>query len=165
MEVKLRNMTSIYLYNEQKQFWLLERIGSRVVKDNSYTGTAGGHFEKEELNDAMGCVLRELQEETGLTINDIQNLEFKYVTLRYKNNEIRQNYYFFAQLNSNIGKIESNEGKLKLVEESEMRNLVMPHTSKYVIDHYLKEGKNTTCKYAGVAVEDGVNFVKLEDFQ
>ena len=95
MDGILRNMTSIYLYDENDNFLLLHRIGSRVVK-KGYVGTAGGHFEKDELNDAKACVLRELEEETKLTIEDIENLELRYVTLRYKNSEIRQNYYFFA---------------------------------------------------------------------
>ena len=71
MQGKLRNMTSIYLYDRQKEeILMLYRIGSKVVKE-SYIGTAGGHFEKDELNDAKKCVLRELKEETGLTEDDI----------------------------------------------------------------------------------------------
>lgn len=69
--MKTRNMTSIYLVKDKKML-LLYRIGSRVIK-NSYTGTAGGHFEKEELNDPKACVLRELLEETGLGEKDIGN--------------------------------------------------------------------------------------------
>ncbi len=57
MNVKLRNMTSIYFIDENRMLFLY-RMGSRVV-GNSYIGSAGGHFEKEELNDAKACVLRE----------------------------------------------------------------------------------------------------------
>ena len=56
--------------------------GSKVVAD-SYTGSAGGHFEEEELNKAKACVLRELYEETGLTEHEIDNLSLRYVTLLY----------------------------------------------------------------------------------
>ena len=44
-DIKLRNMTSIYLTHGEKMLFLY-RIGSKVIKD-SYTGTAGGHFERE----------------------------------------------------------------------------------------------------------------------
>ena len=56
------------------------------------------HFEKEELNDARACALRELYEETGIAEEEIENLSLRYITLRRKNDEIRQNYYFFADL-------------------------------------------------------------------
>lgn len=65
VEGKLRNMTAIYLFRGDKVL-LLYRQGGRVVND-VWTGSAGGHFEKEELNDARACVLRELQEEGGYT--------------------------------------------------------------------------------------------------
>ena len=95
---KIRNMTSIYLRKNGK-FLMLYRMGSRVIGD-SYTGTAGGHMEEAELNNPRACVLRELQEEMGLTEQDIENLQFRYITLRLKNGEVRQNYYFFAHWQS-----------------------------------------------------------------
>ena len=54
MQGKLRNMTTIYLFREGKVL-MLYRIGSRVVLQPSWCGI-GGHFEKEELNDAMRYV-------------------------------------------------------------------------------------------------------------
>lgn len=56
MDGKLRNMTSVYLSKEDKML-LLFRQGGRVV-NNVWTGSAGGHFETFELNDARACVLQ-----------------------------------------------------------------------------------------------------------
>lgn len=92
MTGKLRNMTSIYLLKDDKVL-LLFRQGGRVVS-NVWTGSAGGHFEEFELNDAKACVLREMNEELGLRKDDIQNLSLRYLTLRRTKGEIRQNYYF-----------------------------------------------------------------------
>lgn len=64
MTAKLRNMTSLYIFKGDKVL-LLYRQGSRVVND-MWIGSAGGHFEPEELNDAKACVLRELNEELEL---------------------------------------------------------------------------------------------------
>ena len=50
MTAKLRNMTSLYIFKGDKAL-LLYRQGSRVVND-MWIGSAGGHFEPEELNDA-----------------------------------------------------------------------------------------------------------------
>ena len=100
MTGKLRNMTAIYLFKGDKVL-LLFKQGGRVVS-NVWTGSAGGHFEENELNDARACVLRELKEELGLSESDIENFAFRYVTLRRTNGEIRQNYYFFADLCENV---------------------------------------------------------------
>lgn len=105
-------MTSIYLLKDDKVL-LLFRQGGRVVS-NVWTGSAGGHFEEFELNDAKACVLREMNEELGLRKDDIQNLSLKYLTLRRTKGEIRQNYYFFAMLKDEvIDDLVSNEGELK----------------------------------------------------
>ena len=48
MTAKLRNMTSLYIFKGDKAL-LLYRQGSRVVND-MWIGSAGGHFEPEELN-------------------------------------------------------------------------------------------------------------------
>lgn len=164
MNGKLRNMTSLYLRHGNRLL-LLYRIGSKVVHD-SYTASAGGHFEKEELNDAKACVLRELFEETGLTDGEIQNLSLRYVTLRLKNDEIRQNYYFFADLADSDKVIASNEGKLKWFSMEELLENMpdMPFTAKYVVKHYLKIGKDTDVLYAGIATETGVAFTEMKEF-
>ena len=47
MDGILRNMTSVYLVRDDEVLCLF-RQGSRVA-DQKYIGSAGGHFEKEEL--------------------------------------------------------------------------------------------------------------------
>lgn len=100
MTAKLRNMTSLYIFKGDKVL-LLYRQGSRVVND-MWIGSAGGHFEPEELNDAKACVLRELNEELELAEKDLLHLELRYVTLRRCNGEIRQNYYFLQTLKTKL---------------------------------------------------------------
>ena len=158
---KLRNMTSIYLFRGQEVL-LLFRQGSRVVND-VWLGTAGGHFEEFELNEAKACVLRELKEEVGVEESQLSNLTLKYVTLRNIKGEIRQNYYFFAELDQDIS-LESNEGILKWFQVYEIGNLDMPFTSKYVINHYLTEGRRNDKIYSGVATRNTVEFSELENF-
>ena len=64
MSVTLRNMTSVYIFKDDKVL-LLYRQGGRVVND-VWTGSAGGHFENYELNNPESCVLREMKEELGM---------------------------------------------------------------------------------------------------
>ena len=162
MDGKLRNMTAVYLLHGENILFLY-RKGSRVVGD-SYVGSAGGHFEKDELNDARACILRELQEEIGLSEQDVSDMALRYVTLRLKNGEIRQNYYFFAHLDD-PGKIaQSNEGNLEWVPFEKARNLNMPHSAWFVVDHFLREGKDNNLLYGGITTENSVEFTVLSEF-
>lgn len=120
MDIKLRNMTSIYLVSNTGLLCLY-RIGSRVA-NNMYIGSAGGHFEKDELNDARACVLREMKEELGLTEGDVEGLTLRYISLRLKNGEIRQNYYFFGRL-AGERELTSTEGILKWIPYEDIPNL------------------------------------------
>ena len=157
---KLRNMASVYL-RKGDQILLLFRQGSSIVS-NMWIGSAGGHFEKDEVNDAKACVLRELQEELGLTADSIKGLSLRYVTLRYTDNEIRQNYYFFAELfeDSNAN-LPSTEGITHWYTIPELFDLKMPFTARLIIDHYVKIGQFDDSLYGGLATSDRVIFEKL----
>ncbi len=158
----LRNMTAIYIVYKNK-FLLLYRIGSRVVKP-SWCGI-GGHFEKDELNNPKACVLRELFEETGITESDIGSVQLKYISLRRKNNEIRQNYYYFTELvNTQIDISKCNEGILAWVDMDEVLEKEMPFSAKECLKHYLSIGRYDDKLYAGVSTNSGANFIELREF-
>ncbi|MBQ2828414.1 MAG: NUDIX domain-containing protein [Clostridia bacterium] len=161
---KLRNMSTVYLTCNDK-ILLLYRKGSIVIAD-SWTGSAGGHFEEQELNDARACVLRELNEELAVDEKMIEKLKLKYITLRRTNGEIRQNYYFFAELkNGENLQLKSNEGEVKWFPlNDELNNLKMPFTAQHVVKHYLSTGKYTEDTYGGIANEKDVIFSVLYEF-
>lgn len=162
--MKLRNMTSIYLYDDNDKILMLYRIGSRAIKD-SYIGTAGGHMEPEEINDPKACVIRELKEEVGLNENDLENIELRYICLRNKLGEIRQNYYFFARLKNSELSLKSNEGNLKWCNFDEIKTLDMPHTAKYMIKHYIDVGRFNKKLYVGIGNPGKVDFTEIEPFE
>ena len=162
MDGKLRNMTSVYLTGEQG-ILCLYRIGSRVA-NNKYVGSAGGHFETEELNDAKKCALREMQEELGLTETDVADMKLRYITLRLRNGEIRQNYYFFAKLNTEKP-LQSTEGNLRWFTYEEAENLEMPASAKHMMLHYLKVGRFDDNLYAAVTEQGESRFVIMKDFE
>lgn len=162
MNGKLRNMTAVYLTKKDKVL-LLYREGSRVV-NNVWTGSAGGHFEEYELNDAKACVVREMEEELGLKLDDIEGLTLRYITLRHTKGEIRQNYYFFANLKDNVNvHLQSNEGICKWFSIDEISRLEMPFTAKYVVEHYYSVGCMTDKLYVGVTANECVDFLELSE--
>ena len=161
MDGKLRNMTSLYL-TKGDSVLCLYRIGSRVA-NQMYIGSAGGHFESDELNDAKKCVLREVYEELGIREEDLLDLKMRYITLRLKNGEVRQNYYFFARLREDR-ELTSTEGQLHWVNFEDIPALKMPASAKHMILHYLKQGRFDDTIYAGVSEHWGANFAPLGEF-
>lgn len=162
MDGKLRNMTSLYLTGEQG-ILCLYRIGSRVA-NHKFIGSAGGHFEPGELNDARVCVIREMGEELGLSESDVQDLKLRYITLRQMEGEIRQNYYFFASLKE-PRELKSTEGTLHWIPVDGFRDLNMPVSAKHMILHYLQQGRFDDLLYAGITGTDGTNFVPMVEFE
>ena len=162
MDGKLRNMTSVYLTGEQG-ILCLYRMGSKVA-NNLYIGSAGGHFEQDELNDARKCALREMNEELGLTESDVEDLKLRYITMRLKNGEIRQNYYFFGKLKAEK-ELQSTEGILRWFTYEEAQHLHMPASAKHMMLHYLKVGRFDDNLYAGITAEEGTTFVVMKDFE
>ena len=162
MDGKLRPMTAVYILQGEK-ILLLYRVGSRVVAP-SFCGV-GGHFEQDELCDARACVLREMHEEIGLGEDDLIDMRMRYVTLRLKNGEIRENYYFFAQLKPGVEIAEScGEGRLEWADVRSVLDRKMPHTAWYMLEHYLREGRHTDLLYGGVTTQQGVVFTPMQEF-
>ena len=161
-EAALRNMTAIYIEKDGSML-MLYRIGSKVVAP-SWCGV-GGHFQPQELNKPRACMLRELQEEAGLCESDITSVEMRYVTLRLKNGEIRQNYYFFAKLREGAAVNEcTDEGILRWIPIKDVLELEMPVTAKQMLTHYFGVGRFTEEIYCGVTGETGMEFAVLQEF-
>lgn len=159
---KLRNMTAVYI-SRGEEMLMLYRVGSRVVEP-SWVGI-GGHFEPEELNDPRACMLRELGEEIGLTEADLTDLQLRYVTLRLKKGEIRQNYYYFAKLREGTAvTMESDEGRVRWVPFDQLLERKMPLTAKQMLTHYMTTGRFDDRLYSGSTCEDGMVFAELREF-
>lgn len=162
MNGKLRNMAAVYILCRDK-ILLLYRQGGKVV-NNVWVASAGGHFEESELNDAKSCVLRELKEELGLKENQLINLQMRYIALKRTNGEIRQNYYFFAEVEDEL-ELLSDEGVLKWFDISEVHSLEMPYSAKYVIQHYINKGRYNDKLYCGVADGNGLVFTEMPEYE
>jgi len=159
MDGKLRLMTALYLRKNDKLL-MLYRIGSRVVEP-CWCGV-GGHLEPEEIGDARISVLREVREEIGLTEEYMENLALRYVTLRYTKGEIRYNHYFFADLKDGAPlSMECPEGVLEWVPLEKIMERNMPVSAKFMMEHYLREGRFTDTLYGGITTDEGIDFVSM----
>lgn len=159
---KQRNMTSIFLCCEDR-ILLLYRQGSKVV-NNVWIGSAGGHFEPEELNDAKACVLRELKEELGIDEDILQGVRLRYIVMRHVKGEVRINYFFFADLpNGTEWELVSDEGQLQWFKQEEIEKLEMALSAKYALEHYIAEGQYNQMLYGGIANGETVIFTQMPE--
>lgn len=131
-----RNMVSLFLL-KRDQVLLLYREGGRVA-NQLYVAACGGHMEKHELNNAKSAVIREMQEELGITERDVGEICLRYIALRNTGSEIRQNFYFFAELTAHEP-LSSNEGCLRWCTAAEALSLPMPVSCKAVLTHYFRQ--------------------------
>ena len=161
--MKLRNMTSIYLLCGD-EILLLYREGGRVAS-NSYISSAGGHMEQGEMNAPREGMLRELREELGLDESALKNLRLRYITQRLKAGEVRQIYYYFAEIEDKSLVSESTEGSLRWVKLGDACALPMPVTASRMLAHYIAEGRFTDCLYTGATTPEGMVFTVLEEFE
>ena len=100
-----------------------------------------------------------------MAADDLWNLKLRYVTLRLKKGEIRQNYYFFADLKPGTEvTLKSPEGIPRWVPYPELLNMEMPWTARFVVQHYLEKAGYDSVLYAGIAGPEGVEFRPLEEF-
>ncbi len=160
-------MTAVYVFHGDAVL-LIRRVGSRLFRRPLWCGV-GGHFEESELSAPEACALRELREETALTEADIRDLTLKYVLLRKKDGEIRQQYVYFAQLaNPDAPITPCGEGALHWVKLADLFGLEMSVTNTQCLRHYFETGKNDGAVYVGAtAAEDGqprMVFTPLGDF-
>jgi 8-oxo-dGTP diphosphatase len=100
----------------------------------------------------------------GIDSNAIEELSLRYITLRWTNEEIRQNYYFFANLKPSVDEnLMSNEGISQWFPLQEITALKMPLTAKYVMEHYCTIGRYTSEMYVGITHCNEVHFTKLPE--
>lgn len=159
---KMRNMASIYLLCGDR-ILLLYRQGSRIVND-LWVASAGGHFEPEELNEPRICALREMKEELSLGEDALGELHLRYITLRNYKGEVRQNFYFFADLlPEHADGLTSNEGTLRWFGLDEIAGLEMPFSAKFMLEHYLAVGRYTDLLYGGVSNGTSIVFTELNE--
>ncbi|MEU8222375.1 NUDIX domain-containing protein [Kribbella sp. NPDC048915] len=135
-----RHLTSVLLVREGRVL-LLYRRGSRAIPD-SWVGI-GGHIEPDELTDPTAAALRELDEEVGVTADDITDLALRYVAVRDTGAEVRTTYYFTANLRPTAPvPTHCTEGDLQWFDlTANFAALEMPPTGRIAVAHWISSGR------------------------
>jgi 8-oxo-dGTP diphosphatase len=153
-------MTSIFLIRNDR-ILLLYRIGSSAIPD-SWVGI-GGHVAPDEIDDPTRAALRELQEEVGITAEQISDLALRYVSLRDSGKELRYTYYFTATLPPETpAPAECTEGELRWFDVSPgPASLPMPPTAAVAVEHWLTQGRHDNILRTIVMTTDGPRVLSL----
>jgi len=134
-------MTSLFLVRDG-QVLLLYRKGSRAI-DDSWVGI-GGHLEPGEIEDPTAGALREMEEEIGISPDQIRDLALRYVALRDTGTELRHTYYFTAMLRPDASlPVDCAEGDLQWFDLAmDPSDLQMPPTARLAFTHWLRDGRH-----------------------
>lgn len=155
-------MAVAFLLNEEQEVLFLQK----KPKDTFLAGflvPIGGHIEGAEINEPQEACLREIEEETGLKSDCINNLKLRYIVLRIKENiEIRIQYVFFGNVSKDSSLIESDEGSLAWVEYKDIPNQNVSATTNEIVKHFNEIGKSNEMVYVGTMKSlkgDPVNYL------
>lgn len=151
--IKFRNVATAFLKNDD-DFLLQERVKINNSLPRYWYGV-GGHLEQFELNDPRHAILREINEETGLKENEIENLKLKYILMRRQANETVINFVYFGNTTTkNV--VENDEGELYWVPQSEVLNdnHFFADILRLTLSHYFETGKNSNEVLVGVLNKD-----------
>ncbi|MEI4828392.1 NUDIX domain-containing protein [Bacillus sp. FJAT-53711] len=162
---KLRIMTTAYLFNED-EILLMQRSMDKKLAPGMWSGI-GGHVEANEHENIKTSCLREIQEETGLTAEHILSFKLRYIILRQKDNELRQQYIYFGQTTTkHVG--ETREGKLHWIPRQCIFNREMTESNRFTLQHYL-ENHSTQHVWVGVMGERDskaiISWMQMRDWE
>ena len=139
------NTTLCYIEKDNKYLMLHRIKKENDLNKNKWIGV-GGKFEENETPDE--CVVREVKEETGLTLKDY--------TLRgvitFLSDKWEGEYmYLYTATDFEGDIIECNEGKLEWVDKDKILNLPTWEGDKYFLKELLENNQFFTMKlkYAG----------------
>ena len=126
-------MSTAFLFNGSNVL-LMKKQFSRL-SDTPFWSGLGGHLEPDELNAPLKACYRKIYEESGLLESDIVGLRLRYILLRNKDNEIRQQFVYFGETTT-LDFTSSDEGELFWVNKDAMHELHMSRIIRFMLEHF-----------------------------
>src|SRR5690606_17554861 len=131
--LEVRQIAAAFLFNNRKVLMMRKPKG-RLYDFECWTGL-GGHLEQEELNHPRKACIREIYEESGISEEQLLDLNLRYILIRMKEDEIRQQFVYIGKTNCEKLR-ESDEGQLFWVDQDELINLNQSKIVKFMIEDY-----------------------------
>ena len=164
--IRFRMLAVAFLF-EKNSLLLMERSPQASLFPGQWV-PIGGHLEVSEIATPHDACLREIAEETGLSPKDVDDLSLRYIMHRMRDDEIRTQYVYFGHARSRH--VQGNEeGKLYWVPLTDVLDLDMSATTRFIFQHYMEIGINSQSTFIG-ALEGRsgaptVNWIPISDWQ
>jgi 8-oxo-dGTP diphosphatase len=126
----------------------------------------GGHVQPSEINDPYSTCLREIEEETGLKPDDISGLALRFIILRMKGSEVRQQFTYFGRIKRRDVP-PCGEGEFHFIPIQKAVALHMSIASTLMLQKYRETGDDSTVLVGTVWGEPGqpqVTWAPLKDW-
>lgn len=134
------NTTLCYIENNHKYLMLHRTKKEHDLNEGKWIGV-GGKFEKGETPEE--CLLREVKEETGLTLTKYRLR----AVITFISNQWETEYmYLFTATEFNGELIECNEGELEWIDKDEIGNLNVWEGDKIFLKKLIEEDHFFTLK-------------------
>ena len=164
--ITLFSGTAAFLWRDG--YWLLmKRSPEKAIAPGVWSGV-GGKIEQDEMNSPLSACLREVYEETGISSENIYNLELRYIIIRRAKNVIRQSYIYFGETDK-CNFSDTREGALCWVPEAELLDREFTKTFDAMLRHYICTPDEKGRVVVGVAENIGdklhMSWSVLEDFE
>lgn len=133
--------TVCYIEKEGKYLMLHRTKKKNDINEGKWLGIGGKFEDKESPED---CIIREVKEETGLTLNSVKLRGI----LTFINTICETEYIYVFTSNDFTGNlIECNEGELKWVEKEKVTSLNLWEGDKIFVEKIKEESPFFTIKY------------------
>ena len=136
----MKNVTLCYIEKEGKYLMLHRTKKENDLNKDKWIGV-GGKFEDKESPEE--CVVREVKEETGLTLNSYKLR----CVVTFVSNEWETEYMYVYTSNDFTGElIDCNEGELEWIEKEKVRDMPTWEGDKIFLDRILEDTPFFTAK-------------------
>lgn len=114
----------------------------------------------------MKACYREIYEESGIVAAEIEDLRLRYILLRVKNEEIRQQYVYFGKTRK-IDYVSSVEGELHWKQIDEIKELHMSKIIIFMLEDYQNNPNRNEIMVGSITIDtDGkprIQWTELKD--
>ena len=135
------NSTICYIEKDGKYLMLHRTKKEKDINKDKWIGI-GGKFEDKESPEE--CIVREVKEETGLTLN---SYKLRGIVTYISNNWETEYMYVFTSVDFSGELIECNEGDLEWIDKEKIFDLNVWKGDKIFLEKLQKDSKFFTAKF------------------
>lgn len=146
-------LISVALLWHGDELLMMKRSMERTLSPGKWAGV-GGHLEPWEINDPLAACLREVQEETGLRAEDVEDLKLRYILMRLNKYDLRQQFIYEGRARTK-DIIQTDEGTLHWIPRSLILDRDLPFVFRELLKHRLGAEEDDTV-WMGIATGDPV---------